>query len=266
MRTPLVTDWNSSTEIGEELLVPMRINRYLARCGVDARRACEKLVSAGRVTLNGQVVTELHTKVDPVADQVCVDGKPVTLGTACAYILLNKPAGYLSTMKDPFDRPTVASLIPTDIYPGLFISGRLDFDTTGALLATTDGRLSNALLHPSSQVVKRYEALVEGHVEDGELEPLRTGVLLEDGYASPAQVRILDRLRRPVSTLVECCIHEGKTHQVKRMFQAIDHPVLRLHRSSFGPLELDGLEEGRWRLLRDDEIQALKEAAEGVGE
>ena len=263
-----MTDWNSSTdpEREEGLLVPMRINRYLARCGVDARRACEKLVSAGRVTLNGQVVTQLHTKVDPTCDQVCVDGKVVSLGTGCAYILLNKPAGYLSTMKDPFGRPTVASLIPTETYPGLFISGRLDLDTTGALLATTDGRLSNALLHPSSLVVKRYEALVEGHVEDGDLEPLRQGVLLEDGYAAPAQVRILDRQRRPVSTLVECCIHEGKTHQVKRMLQAIGHPVLRLHRASFGPLELGDLEEGSWRLLDNGEVQALKEAAEGVGE
>ena len=249
-----------------ELIVPMRLQRFLARAGVASRRGSEDLMTAGRVRVNGTVVSELGSKVDPAHDIVEVDGRRVELGSAPVHIMLNKPAGYLTTMRDPQGRPCVASLVPTERYPGLYPVGRLDMDTTGLLLFTTDGDLGQRLLHPSMHVSKRYVALVDGRVRDRELEPLRAGIMLDDGPCQPARCRILSaREAQQVAphglgdfeTAVEVIIREGRKNQVKRMLGRIHHPVLALHRSDFGPLSLTGVERGRWRLLTPAESEAL---------
>ena len=204
---------------GDSMLVPMRLQRFLARAGVASRRGSEGLMTAGRVRVNGEVKTELGTKVDPRCDEVTVDGVPVVLGSGPAYIMLNKPAGFLTTMSDPHGRPTVAELVPSKKFPGLFPVGRLDMDTTGLLLFTTDGDLGQRLLHPSHHVWKTYRAIVDGRCLDRDLEPLRRGLTLDDGPCQPARCRVLEpadaripgfpRLD-PGTTAVEVIIREGR--------------------------------------------------------
>lgn len=235
-----------------QALYPMRLQKFLARAGVASRRGSEDLMSAGRVSVNGKVATELGTKVDPTKDCVQVDGQEVHLGSGPVYIMLNKPAGYLTTMKDPYKRPCVASLVPTERYPGLFPVGRLDMDTTGLLLFTTNGEAGQALLHPSFEKDKRYIALLNGVLTSSDIQKLEGGIMLEDGPCAPAHIEHLDSSRYAIT------IHEGRKHQVKRMFAACGLSVLSLHRDSFGPLKLKDLEEGSWRLLTSDE-QALLE-------
>lgn len=249
----------TSADAGQEHPRTMRLQRFLARAGVASRRGSEALMTAGRVTVNGVVATELGTKVDTDVDVVEVDGVRVRWSDDPVYLMLNKPAGYVTTMSDPQGRPCVAELVPSAEHPGLFPVGRLDFDTTGLLLFTTDGDLGHALLHPSHHVEKTYIALVDGAVRDGELEPLRRGIMLDDGPCQPAPAQVLER--RGGTTVVEITLREGRKNQVKRMLGAIGHPVLELHRPTFGPLELTGVEEGSWRYLTDAEIHSLRRAA-----
>ena len=267
-----------SDPIRESGVYPMRLQRFLARAGVASRRGSERLMSAGRVRVNGVVVSELGSKVDPERDVVTVDGIVCTLSEAPFTLMLYKPAGYVTTMGDPHARRTVAELVPLGEHPGLFPVGRLDLDTTGLLLFTTDGDLGQALLHPSRLVTKHYVALVTGTPSEDDLERLRRGVMLEEGVrAAPAEARLLSP-RDPLFSLVApqgagrtgggernavvgLTIHEGRKHQVKKMMQAVDHRVLRLHRDAFGPLRLTGLAEGAWRELTDDETRALAAAA-----
>lgn len=253
----------------QERIVPMRLQRYLARAGVASRRGAENLMTAGRVRVNGVVVSELGSKVDPARDVVTVDGAVVRPANKPTYLVLYKPAGYLTTMSDPHGRRCVASLVPTRKYPGIFPVGRLDFDTTGILLFTTNGDAAQELLHPSRHVSKRYVALVQGKPSPGELKTLRRGVKLDDGPAQPAQVRVIgptDTLYATVAeegmagdtSVVELVIFEGRKHQVKRMMAAVGHKVLRLHRATFGPIGLRGCERGCWRMLDDDEVAAIE--------
>ena len=239
---------------------PMRLQKFLARAGVASRRGSEDLMTAGRVSVNGQVVTELGSKVDPKVDVVCVDGREVHLEDDSVYLMLYKPKGYLTTMDDPQGRPCVAQLVPRDLYPGLYPVGRLDKDTTGLLLFTTDGDMGQHLLHPKHHVDKMYQAHVDGVPNEVDLARLSGGIMLDDGLTAPARVRIVAE-RPDGSSDIELVIHEGRKRQVKRMCSAVHHPVLDLHRSSFGPLELVDVEEGAWRLLRDDEVASLREAA-----
>ena len=249
---------------------PMRLQKFLARAGVASRRGSENLMTAGRVTVNGRVVTELGSKVDPKTDVVRVDGRVVHLADQSVYLMLNKPAGYLTTMSDPQGRPCVASLVPRGRYPGLFPVGRLDLDTTGLLLFTTDGQMGQRLLHPKHHVPKTYRALVEGVPSERELDRLRAGIVLDDGPTQPAEVR-LDGVEggavhgaRGAHTgraRVTIQIREGRKRQVKRMFLAIHHKVIELHRDQFGPLELGDLPEGSWRALVQSEVEALSKAA-----
>ena len=252
-----------------ERIVPMRLQRFLARAGVASRRGAENLMSAGRVRVNGEVVRELGSRVDPLEDVVCVDGREVRLGEDPAYLMLHKPAGYLSTMRDPRGRPTVAELMPLADYPGLFCVGRLDKDTTGLLLFTTDGDVAQRLLHPSFEKEKRYAALIDAPLSARAKRALEQGVALDDGPAAPARVRVLDaREREEVpfalgkepdgAMAVELTIHEGRKHQVKRMFKAVGRKVLALHREAFGPLELGDLAQGSWRALTGDEVRLLR--------
>lgn len=252
----------------------MRLQRFLARAGVASRRGSERLMTEGRVRVNGEVVSELGSKVDPARDIVTVDGVVASIANDSAYLMLNKPAGYVTTMADPQGRPTVAELVPTSVYPGLFPVGRLDMDTTGLLLFTTNGDIGQELLHPSRHVEKHYVALVSGTPSVHDLDRLRRGVMLEDGPASPAGAELLDpddplfSRVAPHGTgttgggepnaVVGITIHEGRKHQVKKMMMAVGHRVLRLHRDAFGPLVLSGVEEGAWRDLTADEVAQLE--------
>ena len=226
----------------------MRLNAYLARAGIASRRGADDLIKAGRVKVNdvpGALNTYVHT-----GDRVEVDGKPVT-AQALRYVLLNKPAATVTTARDPQGRPTVVDLveeIPERVVP----VGRLDADTTGALLLTNDGPLSHRLAHPRYGVEKVYEAEVEGEPDEAALQQLAAGIDLDDGRTAPAGVRHLGPSK------LELTLHEGRKHQVKRMCEAVGHPVLRLHRSRYAGLTLEGLEPGAWRELEPSEVEALR--------
>ncbi len=248
----------------EHIDYPMRLQKFLARAGVASRRGSENLMTAGRVKINGVVTTELGSKVDPLKDVVEVDGKVVKWGAEPVYILLNKPEGFVTTMSDPHARKTVAELVPTDKYPGLFPVGRLDMDTTGVLLFTTDGELGHLLLSPKHHVPKVYEAIVMGYMSEEERKKLERGVRLEDGMTLPARVDIvkkgLNKKNNKSITLVRVVLTEGRKRQVKRMLEFVGHPVIKLHRSAFGPIKLGNLPNGSYRLLTEDEVRALREA------
>jgi 23S rRNA pseudouridine2605 synthase len=228
-------------------MAQMRLNAYLARAGVASRRKADELIKAGRVTVNGEP-GQLNTFVQS-RDRVELDGSPVEL-QPLAYVLLHKPAGAVTTAHDPQGRRTVVELVdhPARVVP----VGRLDADTTGALLLTNDGELAHRLAHPRYEVEKVYEAEVEGDPADEELGLLREGIELDDGPTSPAQARRLGPGR------VELSIHEGRKHQVKRMLEAVGHPVTRLHRSRYAGLTLEGLEPGAWRELEPSEVERLR--------
>ena len=244
---------------------PMRLQKFLARAGVASRRGSEDLMTAGRVSVNGRVIDELGYKVDPKVDVVCVDGREVHMADGPVYIMLNKPSGYVTTMSDPHGRPCVASLVPTKRYPGLFPVGRLDMDTTGLLLFTTDGEMGQRLLHPKYHVAKTYRAHVEGVPSDADLESLRSGIELDDGLTRPAQAKLLG-VREDGSSDISLTLREGRKRQVKRMCLAIHHSVIELHRAVFGPLHLGELGTGLWRHLESEEIEALKRATQTAGE
>jgi 23S rRNA pseudouridine2605 synthase len=228
--------------------VPVRLNAYLARAGIASRRAADELIKAGRVSVNGER-GELQTFVG-AGDTVELDGRPVAK-QALAYLLLHKPPGVVTTASDPHGRPTVVDLVPGE--PRVVPVGRLDADTTGALLLTNDGQLAHRLAHPRYEVEKVYRAEVEGDPSEDALRRLREGVDLEDGRTAPARARRLRRGR------LELRIHEGRKHQVKRMCEAIGHPVRGLHRSRYAGLGLRGLAPGEWRPLTAQEVTALRE-------
>jgi 23S rRNA pseudouridine2605 synthase len=225
----------------------MRLNAYLARAGVASRRAADELIKAGRVAVNG-APGELNTVVGS-RDVVEVDGERVR-PQKLAYVLLHKPAGVVTTARDPHGRRTVVDLIGRR--PGIVPVGRLDADTTGALLLTNDGPLAHRLAHPRYQVDKVYVAEVEGRPADRALRRLAGGIELEDGRTAPA------RVRRLAPDRVELTIHEGRKHQVKRMLEALGYPVVSLHRSRYAGLELADLEPGRARDLDPAEVAALR--------
>lgn len=229
----------------------MRLNAYLSRAGVASRRRADALIRDGRVTVNGEV-GQLNTVVGK-RDIVEVDGQRVAR-QRLAYVLLHKPAGVVTTASDPQGRATVVELVPSE--PRIVPVGRLDADTTGALVLTNDGDLAHRLAHPRYGIPKVYEAHVVGAPSPQAVARLRDGVELEDGMTSPAGVRILDRGSR--WSRLELTLHEGRTHQVKRMCDAVGHPVRGLHRVRYAELDLDGLEPGAWRELTSSEVATLK--------
>jgi 23S rRNA pseudouridine2605 synthase len=227
----------------------MRLNAWLARAGVASRRKADELIKDGRVTVNGQP-GQLNTFVG-AKDEVSLDGRPLAK-QRLAYVLLHKPAGVVTTASDPQGRRTVVDLVEhsSRVVP----VGRLDADTTGALLLTNDGELSHRLAHPKYEVDKVYEVETWKQPSDADLERLRAGVELDDGPTSPADARRLSGAR------IELTIHEGRNRQVKRMFEAVGHRVRSLHRSRYGPLTLGGLEPGHWRELEPSEVELLRRA------
>jgi 23S rRNA pseudouridine2605 synthase len=231
----------------------MRLNAFLARAGVASRRRSDELIREGRVRVNGEVGA-LNTVVGS-RDVVEVDGERVS-AQPLAYVLLHKPAGVVTTASDPHGRPTVVDLVEHDVR--VVPVGRLDADTTGALLLTNDGPLAHRLAHPRYGVRKVYEAEVEGSPDAEALAALREGVELEDGRTAPAQARLL------APGLVELTLHEGRKHQVKRMLEAVGHPVRRLHRSRYAGLDVAELQPGAWHELTREEASALRREA-GLG-
>lgn len=225
----------------------MRLNAFLARAGVASRRGADRLIKAGRVSVNGRQ-GQLNDDVSDI-DDVKVNGRRVG-AQKLRYILLYKPAGYITTLKDPENRVKVTDLVKIDerVVP----VGRLDFNTTGAILLTNDGELTNKLTHPSFEVDKVYEAEVDGAVTDETLNKLSNGITLEDGKTAPA------RTKKLTDNKLELTIHEGRNHQVKRMLAAVGLETKKLHRSQYGPLTLEGLKPGRWRELTETELSTLK--------
>src|SRR5438128_4311546 len=232
----------------------MRLNAYLARAGVASRRKADDLIKAGRVTVNGEA-GQLNTFVVE-NDRVEVDGRPIA-EQRLAYVLLHKPPAVVTTARDPHARRTVVDLVrhKARVVP----VGRLDADTTGALLLTNDGELAHRLAHPRYGVEKTYIADVAGVITDEVVEQLASGLELDDGRTAPAKARRLGRSR------VELTIHEGRKHQVKRMLEAVGHPVTRLHRSVYAGLTLEGLEPGAWRELEPSEVERLRTLTQAPG-
>jgi 23S rRNA pseudouridine2605 synthase len=230
----------------------VRLQKVLAQAGIGSRRACEELVGAGRVTVNGEVA-QLGRRVDVDHDHLEVDGVPLSVKPGLVYYLLNKPAGVVSTASDPQGRPTVVGLVPPE--PRVFPVGRLDAATEGLLVLTNDGDLAHHLTHPRFGVEKEYVAVVSGSPTPAELRRLREGVELDDGPTAAARVALM------APNQVRIVIHEGRNRQVRRMCDAIGHPVERLIRTRIGPLADRRLPPGRWRPLTPAEVRSLEQAA-----
>lgn len=232
----------------------MRLQKLLAHAGVASRRAAEELIVRGKVRVNGTVVRELGTIVSTV-DRIDVSGTPVRLQTEPAYLVMHKPVNVMTTMRDPQGRRTVADLLPKAL-PRVVPVGRLDYDTSGVLLFTNDGELANVLTHPRFGVEKTYRAVVKGRLLPEEIRRLQSGVLVEEFRAQGAQVKVV-AIRRETSVL-DISIHEGKNRQVRRMFEAVGHPVVALARLRFGPLRLGDLPPGQTRPLTEKELAQLR--------
>lgn len=233
----------------------MRLQKYMAMCGVAARRKCEEMITAGRVMVNGVVVDVLGSKVEE-GDQVCLDGQLLVPEEKKVVILYHKPAGEVTTVNDDKERDTVMDHfrdLPERVYP----IGRLDYDTEGVLLLTNDGALAQKLTHPSSEVDKVYLARISGRLSPDEVRKLRNGVMMEgeERMTWPARVRIVRE--GDIYSDVIVIIHEGRNRQVRRMIEAVGHQVVMLRRVRFGPVELGSLERGQWRYLTDAEIEKL---------
>lgn len=259
----------------------MRLQKFLARSGCGSRRRCEQMVADGRVQVNGVTIQEMGVQVNPHSDTVLLDGKPVMLQADNVVIALNKPVSCYSTMHDQVGRSCVADLLPMERYPSLYHIGRLDRDTTGVLLFATDGNLGQQLLHPSKHVSKEYLAQVKGLPSEAALGRIRSGIEIRRGervhICAPATAEVFEELPSrymeqdsclepgiPHTSFVRIVIHEGVKHQVKLMLGEIGNPVVRLHRTQFGPIGCGTLAQGQWRLLSESEIKRLTETQPSV--
>ena len=234
----------------------VRLQKYIAMSGAASRRAAEVMITDGRVSVNGAVVKELGTKVEIGADSVMLDGKKIKPEIKKYYIMLNKPVGYVSTVSDQFDRPTVIDLIGEEIKTRVFPVGRLDYDTEGLLLLTNDGDFTYEVTHPKFHMNKTYVVTLKGGITIKGINALRRGITIEDYKTSPAEVEILSAEKG--TTVIEITIHEGKNRQVRKMMEAVGCKVIGLKRISIGGVELGNLPNGRWRYLTSHEINRLK--------
>ncbi len=233
----------------------MRLQKYMALCGVASRRKSEELIINGRVKVNNKIITELGTTINPDKDIVKVDEKRIKLESNKVYIMLNKPIGFVTTSKDEKDRNIVTDLIE-GVTERIYPIGRLDADTTGLLLLTNDGDIAYKLTHPSNEIVKQYIAIVEGVPNKIELEKFRNGIFISGRKTANASIKILKNFG--TDSILDIRIHEGRNRQVKKMCEAINHPVKKLKRISIGEIQLGGLDIGNWRYLDDEEIKYLK--------
>jgi 23S rRNA pseudouridine2605 synthase len=236
-----------------------RLQKVLAQAGVASRRKCEEYIEAGRVQVNDETVTTLGVKVDPAVDAIKVDGRPINR-QRMQYLLFNKPKGVITSTSDPEGRNVVSDYIK-DVKERVYPVGRLDYDSEGVLLLTNDGELANLLTHPRHHVPKTYHATVKGVPHGDLLDKLRGGIKLEDGITAPAEVEYVDINPDKNETIVSITIHEGRNRQVRRMFEAISYPVIKLKRIQFGTLLLAGLQRGKHRALSKAEIEELRESA-----
>ncbi|MEJ2579326.1 MAG: pseudouridine synthase [Kineosporiaceae bacterium] len=235
----------------------VRLQKVLAQAGLGSRRACEVMIAAGRVVVDGQRVTELGVRIDPARAVVHVDGLRLQLDSSLVYLALNKPRGVISAMSDPQGRPCLGDFV-TDRETRLFHVGRLDLDTEGLILLTNDGELANRLAHPSYGVLKTYLAEVDGQPSRDLGRTLRDGVELEDGSVSVDAFRVVDA--QPGRSLVEVVLHEGRKHVVRRLLETTGHPVRQLVRTQLGPIRLGDLRTGRSRVLAGPELGTLMAA------
>ncbi|HZX21670.1 MAG TPA: pseudouridine synthase [Clostridia bacterium] len=233
----------------------MRLQKFLADCGVASRRKSEELINSGRVKVNDKTVTKMGFKVDPDTDSVYVDDKNIVLERHKVYILLNKPKGYVTTVREQFNRKKVIDLI--DVPYRIFPVGRLDYNTSGLLILTNDGELTYKLTHPKFEVPKVYVAKIKGIPNNDKLNNFESGLKIENYVTAPAKIRVLKKLGK--DCFVEITIREGKNHQVRKMCDAIGHPVLELKRIKMGKINIGNLEVGNWRYLTEREIGYLKQ-------
>ncbi|PLS68862.1 MAG: pseudouridine synthase [Cyanobacteria bacterium M5B4] len=231
-----------------------RLQKILSRYGVSSRRSAEAMIVSGRVKVNGEVVTTLGTTADPDRDQIVVDGRPLVLAPQLTYLLLHKPTGVLCTRSDPQGRKTIYDLLPPS-YHHLFYVGRLDSDSSGALLLTNDGALTNRWTHPRHHIAKHYKVWVKGRIREPVLEQWRTGVMLDDRPTLPARVEILDYAAD--RTLLAIVLLEGRNRQIRRVAELLHHPVLRLHRTQIGSLSLRGIARGKFKLIPAEQVLAI---------
>lgn len=231
-----------------------RLQKVIAQAGITSRRKAEKLILAGKVKVNGRVVTELGTKVDINKDKIIVDGIPLEREEP-VYYLLYKPRSVISAVTDDKNRKVVTDFIPTD--KRIFPVGRLDYDTSGVILLTNDGDFAHMLMHPKYEIEKTYIAKVEGIISKETMNQLKKGIELEDGKTSPAKVKRIAINKKKKTSIVELTIHEGRNHQVKRMLESVGHPVLKLKRERFAFLTCEGMNPGEYRLLTPKEVKQL---------
>lgn len=233
----------------------IRLQKYLADCGIASRRKAEELIKQGKVSVDGKTITELGTKVIPNKDFVEYNGKKVELQKEYVYILLNKPIGYVTTVKDQFNRESVLDLVKTN--KRLVPVGRLDMYTSGALILTNDGDFVYKVTHPKHEIEKTYTVTIKGIVKDEEIEQLRKGVQIEDYTTKPAKVRILKTDEEKNQSRLEITIHEGKNRQVRKMCESIGHNVLALHRSKIAGIGVKDIPLGKWRYLTEKEVNKI---------
>ena len=233
----------------------VRLQKYIAMCGVASRRKAEEMIAEGRVTVNGEKATEQGIKVEIGADRIFVDGEEIAVVTKKYYIMLNKPVGYVSTVSDQFDRPTVIDLLSEEIKSRIFPVGRLDYDTEGLLILTNDGDFTYRVTHPKFELGKTYIASVSNGLTVSGINALKRGVVIDGYKTSPAEVEILDADQ--MGTYVKITIHEGRNRQVRKMFESVGVKVKALKRISIGTVELGNLPLGRWRHLTAHEVNYL---------
>lgn len=234
---------------------PIRLQKFLAEAGIASRRKCEQLILDGKISVNGQIVQELGTKIIPNVDKITYCGKPVENQENKVYILLNKPIGYVTTAKDQFNRDTVLNLVK--VKERIVPVGRLDMYTSGALILTNDGKFVYKVTHPKHEITKTYTVTVKGIIQNEEVEKLKQGVQIEDYTTRPAKVKILKTdLEKDISRL-EITIHEGKNRQVRKMCESVGRKVLALHRSKIGNIGVKDLKLGTWRYMKKQEIESL---------
>ena len=237
-----------------------RLQKILSQAGVASRRASERLMLDGRVTVNGKTIRELGTKADPASDDIRVDGQRINRPERQWYVLLNKPRGYVTTRSDPQKRPTVVDLVGIREY--IYPVGRLDFDSEGLLILTNDGDLAAHLTHPSHGVERIYEARVLGIPDAHDLQRLARGIVIEGRRTAPAHVELMPGRRDDAHGTLRITLHEGRNRQVRNMCEAIGHPVDRLRRVAIGPIRDDRLKVGQWRELRTEEVDRLRNAVQ----